>query len=153
MKNYHYHLPISSVEGKIGESNILDRDVFKPFRPNWTINWGKHGSDTSDHKRAKTPTFTCLHPRSSIISGGKTREAKARLKIRKIRNVSLFSKECLNSTKSNDFFISLFLFYLKMALNSVPSPPMPILVKSQSGLIIDCLSIFPLLLPVNLKKI
>ena len=40
-----------------------------------------------------------------------------------------------------------------MALNSVPSPPMPILVKSQSGLIIDCLSIFPLLLPVNLKKI
>ena len=41
---------------------------------------------------------------------------------------------------------------LKMALNSVPSPPMPILVKSQSGLIIDCLSIFPLLFPVNLNK-
>ena len=107
MKNYHYHLPISSVEGKIGESNILDRDVFKPFRPNWTINWGKHGSDTSDHKRAKTPTFTCLHPRSSIISGGKTREAKARLKIRKIKERFVIFKRMPKIRK-----IQIFLYFI-----------------------------------------
>ena len=30
--------------------------------------------------------------------------------------------------------------YLKIALNSVPNPPIPIFVKSQSGFIMDCLS-------------
>ena len=38
---------------------------------------------------------------------------------------------------------------LKMALNSVSSPPMPILLKSQSGLMIDCLTTLPLDLPLR----
>lgn len=57
-----------------------------------------------------------MHPSCSIISGGKTRDAKARRKI---------------------------------ALNWVSRPPMPILEKSQSGLMMLCLWTLPLLLPVR----
>lgn len=44
---------------------------------------------------------------------------------------------------------------LKIALNSVPRPPIPILVKSQSGLMMDWRSTLPLLLPRSrsLKKV
>ena len=44
-------------------------------------------------------------------------------------------------------------FYLNIALNWVSSPPIPILLKSQSGFIIWVLSTFPLLFPVRLRPL
>ena len=39
---------------------------------------------------------------------------------------------------------------LNMALNSLSSPPTPILLKSQSGLMMDCRCTLPLDLPLNM---
>ena len=67
-------------------------------------------------EKLKTRPLTWLQPSCSMISGGKTLEAKA---------------------------------LRKMALNSWSRPPMPILLKSQSGLMMDCRTTLPLDLPLS----
>ena len=121
--------------------------------------------------------MTCLHPNCSMISGGNTLEANARLHKHYINSNSLhvifkwgsldiihysifytFNTLCLNILNVLKVFFSInnklktlnsFPHYLNIALNCVSRPPMPILLKSQSGLMICALSTLPLLLPVR----
>jgi len=68
---------------------------------------------------AKLKPFTCLHPSCSIISGGKTLDANA---------------------------------LLKMALNSVSRPPIPMFEKSQSGFMMEVWAILPFDFPESWRE-